>query len=1383
MTKIEYISGSKTCDYSLRIARLSQQDLHRGGLATHGLTPRSFKFKRFILIYSAVLLCPLGKALAQSAFVFSPSAQVGGPAVTESVPLTIQSPGNLVAVQVVTQGAPNLDFTQSGTNTCTPGTYVVAAPCVVSVSFAPRYPGLRGGAIVLVADDGHVMATQYLSAIGTGSLSVMVPGQINTLAGDGCLSDGSCPSSGSSPATQSALKLPLGEATDAMGNLYISDTGNNRIRKVDLVGNITTIANNSGIAGASGDGGSAFFAELNQPSAIVIDGAGNLIVADTGNNAVRRIDAITGKISTIAGTLGSAGYSGDGHVATAALLSAPQGLALDASGNLFIADTGNDCIREIAISNQFITTIAGNGTAGFSGDGSAAVSAQFDQPWGITVATGGNLYIADFANNRIREVDMATGIVTTVAGNGSASYTGDGGQATAATLNSPAGVVTDAANNLYIADSENNAIRKVNAATGEIATIAGNGTALFGGDGFSAALAGLYKPYSVYLDGAGNLFLSDRLDLRIREISATAASLQYPTMKEGKTSAPIAQKLENDGNAPLHLSDLMAEPATSNAALDTNPTDPITTTCSTSQSLNVDSTCLLAVEFTPISVGAPGTGVLSVTSDSGNSPVEVELSGTVLSVDPSSTTVTSSLNPAAVGLAVTFVAHIASPNQVTGSVQFLDGSTPIGVPQPVESSSDTATITTSFSALQSHTITAVYGGDNLNAASNPDHPLIQVIEQATNLNVIPTADPAVEFAPISFAATVTGWTIAPVGIISFSDGSTPLGAATLTGSGIASFTVPPLAVGTHNITAIFAGDANDFTSQYSFVETIKLAPTSTTLGTSTAVAQFGTPITLTAAVTGVSASIPTGNVNFMDGATLLATSPLNALGVATYTNSTLAAGTHTITAAYQGDPDYAGSTSTQIITETIAQTATVTVLSTNTTSSISGRPVLLSASVTAAGGGAVTGTVAFMNGNIVLGIANLNKGATSLSVSNLDVGTDNITAIYGGDANDVTSRSQTIAVTVLQSPTTTAISSSQNPLPTLTSVVISATVSNGGSIPPTGLVTFSEDSVSIGVTTLDATGVATISISSLPAGSHTFSATYAGDTQDISSASAPFVQVVQPRSTADVLTTSATSLDGGQQLTLISVVRPVGSAPATGPTGTVTFLSGTEPLATTPVDKTGVATVTVILSGSVATISSTYSGDANYAASSSSPTQVTIAPAPDFSLEATPTSWQMQTKQHNTIKLTLTSVKNFTDSFSLGCLGLPQNATCTFSKDQTELPAGGAETVTLTVDTGSPLLSGTQARIYGRSGPHELAFACLFPGIFTLGLLAFRTRRLRLTCNLVLLAGLVLLASSLSGCGSIENNGTPPGTYNFIITATGRTGVSQFVNMTMTITQ
>jgi hypothetical protein len=219
--------------------------------------------------------------------------------------------------------------------------------------------------------------------------------------------------------------------------------------------------------------------------------------------------------------------------------------------------------------------------------------------------------------------------------------------ATAATLNSPASVAVDAAGNLYIADSENNCIRKVNI-SGKIATLAGNGSVVFGGDGFDADLAGLYKRYSVYLDSAGNLFIADRLNLRIREVSATYAGIQYPIMKEGKISLPVGQSLENDGNAQLTLSNLAAPPTT-NSALDTTATDPITTTCATTQTLQVGVSCTLAVEFTPFAVGSPSVGVLTVMSDSSNGPSTVNLTGTVLSVDPTTIALSSSLNPSAVG--------------------------------------------------------------------------------------------------------------------------------------------------------------------------------------------------------------------------------------------------------------------------------------------------------------------------------------------------------------------------------------------------------------------------------------------------------------------------------------------------------------------------------------------------------------------------------------------------------------------------------------------------------------------------------------------------------------------------------------------------------------
>jgi sugar lactone lactonase YvrE len=1309
--------------------------------------------RKFLLIACVLLLSFGSRAFAQGTLVLPPGT-VGGTAQTLTVPVTIDAAGTFRNVEVLTQGAQNQDFNLS--TSISGCSFAIHSICNVNITFSPKYPGIRFGAVVLLDTSGNVMGSQNISAMGNGSLSVMAPGKITTLAGDGCLSDGPCPSSGSTNATKAALNLPLGEATDGVGNLYIADTGTNRILKVDTAGNITTIAGNGEIAGTAGDNGLAFSAQLSAPSTIVVDGAGNIFFADTGNSAIREINAVTHTISTVAGTLGTSG-------STLNLLSGPQGFAFDASGNLYIADTGNN--RVLKIDTSGTVTIA---------------PGPYDQPWSVAISSkDGSLYVADFGSNRILKVDTSN-TVTVAAGTGTASGTGDNGPAAAATLNRPSSIVIDAADNLYIADSENNAIRKVNGTNHTISTLAGNGTALFGGDNFDANLAGLYKPYSVYLDGAGNLFIADRLDLRIREVSATVAGILYPTMKEGKTSDPIAQTIENDGNASLNLTNLAASPATTHAGLDTISTDRIHTTCVVSTPMAVGSNCILAVEFMPVDVASPGTGVLSVTSDSGNAPIEVDLSGDVLSVDPSSTTVTSSANPAGINQGVTLTANIASPNQVTGTVQFLDGGVPIGS-QPVSSASNTATLMTSFNTLGTHVITAVYSGDNLNAASTPNNPLNLVIEQTTSLNVIPSANPATQFSPITFNAMLSGWTVAPTGSITFTDGTTSLGSATLNGSGMASLPVPPLTVGNHNITAVFAGDANDFGSQSSFVQTVSRASTSTILIPSNNIVQFSTPITFTATVVGVPADTPTGNVVFKDGTATLITVPVNTLGVATYVNTTLPAGVHTITAVYQGNTDYNGSTSTGLIQVTVKQTATNTTISSNPTKSIATRPVTLTATVTAAGA-IPTGTVSFMNGNVLIGTGNLNRGTVSIVTSSLPVGTDNVTAIYNGDSNDTGSTSSPFAVTIVQAPTTTVVTSSQNPLLTLTPVVISATVSNGGSQNPTGLITFSEDSLAIGVGTLNASGVATISIPFLTAGSHTFLATYAGDGLDLSSTSAPFTEVVQLRPTTNTLTSSTTSLTGGQQLTLISVIHPSGATTSTGPTGTVTFMSGSLTLATVPVDRTGVATVTVLLPGTSANLSSTYNGDVNYAASSSSPTTVPIGPAPDFTLQATPITWQMASKQHLDIKVSLTSVKNFTDSFSFGCLGLPQDATCTFSKDKADLPAGGVQSVTLTVDTGLPLLSGSQAH-NDTSSNSKIAYACLFPGSLAFCFLAFRLRRVRLTSCLLLLVGLFAVTMGLSGCGTIQNSGTPPGTYNFLVTATGQTGVSQFVNMTMTITK
>ena len=334
-------------------------------------------------------------------------------------------------------------------------------------------------------------------------------GTITTIAGGGGFGEDG------GPATQARLNLPNGVAVDSAGNLYIADTNNDRIRKVDSAGTITTIAG-TGEQGFGGDGGPATQARLNYPYGVAVDGAGNLYIADRYNNRIRRVDS-TGTITTIAGTE-KRGFSGDGGPAIQAPLFLPTGVAVDGAGNLYIADQYNHRIRKVD-STGTITTIAGTGERRFGGDGGPAIQAQLDEPTGVVVDGAGNLYIADLANHRIRKVD-STGTITTIAGTGERGFGGDGGPATQAHLNYPYGGAVDGAGNLYIADLTNHRIRKVDS-TGTITTFAGTGERGFGGDGGPAIQAQLDAPSGVAVDEAGNLYIADWSNARIRKVDGT----------------------------------------------------------------------------------------------------------------------------------------------------------------------------------------------------------------------------------------------------------------------------------------------------------------------------------------------------------------------------------------------------------------------------------------------------------------------------------------------------------------------------------------------------------------------------------------------------------------------------------------------------------------------------------------------------------------------------------------------------------------------------------------------------------------------------------------------------------------------------------------------
>jgi sugar lactone lactonase YvrE len=308
-------------------------------------------------------------------------------------------------------------------------------------------------------------------------------------------------------------------AFDGHGTLYIADTYNRRIRRVDTNGIITTVAGN-GTNAFAGDGGPATNASFYSPFGVALDADGNLYIADANNNRVRKVDT-NGIITTVAGN-GGAGYSGDGGAGTNASLHYPFSVVLDANGNLYIADYFNNRIRMVGL-NNLITTVVGGGNSNL-GDGGAATSARLADPEGMALDVDGNLYIADLGNSRIRLV-TTNGLISTVAGNGGSGYSGDGGSATNASFHNPSGVALDAFGNLYIADQNNQRIRQV-AANGIITTVAGNGSFAYSGDGGAATNAALYDPNGAAFDPAGNLYIADTDNNRIREVHLAG----FPTL-------------------------------------------------------------------------------------------------------------------------------------------------------------------------------------------------------------------------------------------------------------------------------------------------------------------------------------------------------------------------------------------------------------------------------------------------------------------------------------------------------------------------------------------------------------------------------------------------------------------------------------------------------------------------------------------------------------------------------------------------------------------------------------------------------------------------------------------------------------------------------------
>jgi trimeric autotransporter adhesin len=388
---------------------------------------------------------------------------------------------------------------------------------------------------------------------------------------------------------------PYGVFNDSAGNVYVGDSQNNMVRELVKSSNLVNFFAGNGTYGFSGDGGSATLAELRYPYGVAKDKSGNVYIADYYNCLIRVVNS-AGNISTFAGLVvsgnaGQCGYTGDGGPATGAKLNSPYGLAVDSKGNVYFADYSNNVVREVTTGGT-ITTIAGiGGIAGYGGDGGLATNALLYNPTGVAVDPTGNVFISDYNNCRIREINAGTGIITTVAGNGTCSYTGDG-QANSNGIQYPLGVAVDANDNLFFTEYYAH-VRWVSP-SGVMTTIAGTGTSGYNGDGMLATLANLYIPIGITLDSAGDVLFADSYNFRVRSISAFPAvstsvgNLAFGLTAVGTTSSP--QQFAVSALGPVTISNIAASNNFSEA--DNCPS-----------AMANGTTCTMYVYFTPTASG------------------------------------------------------------------------------------------------------------------------------------------------------------------------------------------------------------------------------------------------------------------------------------------------------------------------------------------------------------------------------------------------------------------------------------------------------------------------------------------------------------------------------------------------------------------------------------------------------------------------------------------------------------------------------------------------------------------------------------------------------------------------------------------------------------
>ncbi|HLV87510.1 MAG TPA: choice-of-anchor D domain-containing protein [Candidatus Sulfotelmatobacter sp.] len=863
-----------------------------------------------------------------------------GASSTQNVTLNINT---ALTISSITAGG---DYS-IGPNSCV-ATYSAASLCAVPVTYAPTKPG-QAWVPLMVTDSSNNNYSFGLEGTGIGSAVAFTPGIIGTIAGSGTACPDSTTACGDGgPANSAELSAaPSGVTLDAAGNIYIADEGNSRIRVVNTQttpitvagvtigpGNIATVVGNgtSGNTSTSNGPVKAITAELYYPTVVSLDGLGNIYVADTDNMLVRKVD-VNGNMTTIAGAVNGYGCANatdnvaDGCPATSAYLSGPSGLAVDAMGNIYIADWGDARIRKIDV-NGIITTFAGNGTAGYSGDGGPATSAELQYPSALAFDGAGNLYIADSFNNVIRKVNTS-GIITTVAGNGSAGYSGDGAAAAQAQLNQPMGVAVDSAGDLYIADTNNYYLRKVDA-NGIISTIAGVGSngasCSFGtyifGDGCPATSA-FFMPWSVAVDGTGDLYVADYGDSRIRKVNVTTSLLSFGTLNVDATSGPQAAQVSNVGNASLNFSSTNAFVTSANFQLQTVGND-----CAAGGSLLPGADCMLGVVFAPTTAGNPVTGTLTVNDNASNPSQTVQLTG----VAQQSTPTISWATPAAISY---------------------------GTPLSIAQLNATASVPGTFVYTPAAGTILGAGTQTLAVTFKPTDSVDYTTATATVILTVSRATPSVTFTGAPPSA-VYGSTFQ---VVTTTNASTT---ALITASGACSINSMAVTMssgtGTCTLTASWAADTNYVAASATQTTAAAKAPSATAIVSNTPnPAALGQTVLVAFTVAGSGSPSGTVAVSASTGETCTGTI---AAGSGNCSLTFVAVGSRTLIATYSGDLNFSGSVSSPVSQVVNGQLARLTPASVNFGNVYLGFPALQTVTLTNVGNASMSvGKVQVSNGN------------------------------------------------------------------------------------------------------------------------------------------------------------------------------------------------------------------------------------------------------------------------------------------------------------------------------------------------------------------------------------------------------------------------------------